>query len=163
MLNEIEVGISDSGLRPKLVQRFGGLIKGVTMPARPMTDVLMRRLHRMDGAEFGTLLIAVQHGEPKYVGDFDTAALGEYIQSAGSADAMTVEIRRPESDGVFRQYAVGRDVDEPGTRTVLWAPGSSETVPANEVFTADQAHPVYLQWCWDQTVPDGYRLRLLNI
>lgn len=162
-MNEVERGIEHSGTAPKLVQQYGGAYQAATASHSTMSEVLARRLRRMDGDEFGTYVVSVQPGAPKDLFELDESTLDEYIQSAGDAGAMTVELRRSEADGVLRQYAVGRSADEPGARTVRWETDHSETVPAYEVFTADQAHPVYLQWCWDQTIPDGYRLRLLDL
>lgn len=162
-MNEIEHGIAHDGIAPRLVQQFGSLHGAATDAFRPISEVLRRRLHRLDGKEFGTYMVPIQPGEPKAVDRLDPSTSVEFIQSAGTADAMTVEFKRREADGVLRQYAVGRDVEEEGARTVSWATDHSETVPASEVFTADEAHAVYLQWCWDQTIPDGYRLRLVDI
>jgi hypothetical protein len=162
-VNEVERGVAHSGTAPKLVQQYGGSYQAATASHYTMSEVLARRLRHMDGDEFGTYIIYVQPGTPKDLFELDESTLDEYIQSAGDASAMTVEFKRREADGVLRQYAVGRNADEPGVKTVRWETNHSETVPAYEVFTADQAHPVYLQWCWDQTIPDGYRLRVLDI
>jgi len=162
-VNEIEQGVDHDGIRPRLIENIGSSYGAATESDRPMTEVLKRRLSRLNGKSFSTYIIFIKPGEPEDMDDVDISTLVEYIQCAGKADAMLVEIKRWEADGVLRQYAVGRDVDEPGSETVFWGSNYSETVPAYEVFTAEQAHPVFLQWCWDQTIPDGYRLRLLDI
>ncbi|HXR45602.1 MAG TPA: hypothetical protein VN759_12375 [Pseudolysinimonas sp.] len=89
----------------------------------------------------------------------------EFLQAAGSADAMVIELRRREADGDLHQYAVGRGEDEPGESVVTWASNDPArphrlTVPSAEVFGADEAAEVY--WHYYQqvgTVPEFYRLR----
>lgn len=131
--------------------------------ARAVDAVLLQRLRQLNGVDFGVYVLEVEPAarRRRTGGEADPV---EYIQSAGSAGGMLVEIKRREADGRLLQYAVGRPVDGGGERIVAWARGkSSQRVPANEVFTADQAHPVYRQWCLDGTIPAGHRLRLLDI
>jgi hypothetical protein len=162
-VNPIEQGVTHDGIRPRLIERTGSFYGAATQSDRPMTDVLKRRLSRLGGRGFSTYTVFIKPGEPEDMDDVDISTLVEFIQSAGKAEAMLVEIKRREPDGVLRQYAVGRDADDQGSVTVTWGSDGSATVPTNEVFTADEAHPVHLQWCWDQTIPDGYRLRLLDL
>lgn len=162
-MDEIEQGVAHDGIRPRLIEHIGSSYGAATQSDRPMTEVLQRRLVRLNGMTFSTYAVFIKPGDHEDMDDVDIATLVEFIQCAGSADAMVVEIKRREDDGVLRQYAVGRDVDESGSKTVRWGESSSQTVPAAEVFTADEAHPVLLRWCWDQRVPDGCRLRRLDL
>jgi hypothetical protein len=131
--------------------------------ARAVEAVLLQRLRQLNGDDFGVYILQIEPAAPGGRRGSASGA-GEFIQSAGSSSGMTVEIKRREADGQLLQYAVGRPDDDSGERIVLWADGrNSERVPANEVFTADQAHPVYRQWCLDRTIPPGHRLRLLHI
>jgi len=89
----------------------------------------------------------------------------EYLQSAGAADGMSIEIRRLEDDE-YRQYTIGRDGEGSTARdqVIVWGPNRRElTVSADEVFTADEATPVYLAYYRTGTIPDGYSLRLLDL
>ena len=89
----------------------------------------------------------------------------EFIQSSGASDAMSVEIRRLESDEP-RQYAIGkpgesRDAED---RVIVWGPNRRElTVAESEVFTAEEASQVYRFYYENKTVPPGYTLRLLDL
>ena len=89
----------------------------------------------------------------------------EYIQSAGAADAMTVEIRRLE-DGEPRQYAVGRGgprASEPDQVIPFGVNGRTVSVFADEVFDADEATRIYLHYYETQSIPAQYVLRLLDL
>jgi len=75
---------------------------------------------------------------------------------------MSVELRRLEDDGEYRFYIVGRDheLGEPLTETIDVQAAHEPRHPA-ELFTADQAAPVFMHYVEHQTVPDGYTLRLI--
>jgi hypothetical protein len=128
-----------------------------------VSQVLQHRLQQLNGDDFGIYVL-----EAESAGTRDrlrgAAPPAEYMQSAGSAAAMTVEVKRREDDGVLRQYAIGRRVSDAGNTVISWAGGKrSITVPTTETFTADEALPVYQQWCRDGTVSRTYRLRLLDL
>lgn len=89
-----------------------------------------------------------------------------FLQSAGDRDRMTVELREVAADGVAHQYVVGR----PGTthegrptELVTWADGQRQSVYPGEVYTAEEAAPVYLSYYDTGTVPAGYVLRELDL
>jgi hypothetical protein len=89
----------------------------------------------------------------------------EYLQSAGTADGMSIEIRRLEGDE-YRQYTIGRGGERSTVqdRVIVWGPNRRElTLSADEVFTADEATPVYLAYYRTGTIPDGCSLRLLDL
>ncbi|WIE67856.1 hypothetical protein [Curtobacterium sp. MCLR17_054] len=75
---------------------------------------------------------------------------------------ISVKLRRREDDGEYRFYIVGRDHDltEPLTETIDVQVAHEPRHPA-ELFTADQAAPVFMHYVEHQTVPDGYTLRLI--
>ncbi|MBF4596626.1 hypothetical protein ITJ50_14910 [Curtobacterium sp. VKM Ac-2889] len=85
-----------------------------------------------------------------------------YLQAGGTAEKMSVELRRREDDGEYRFSIVGRDHDltEPLTETIDVQAAHEPRHPA-ELFTADQAAPVFMHYVEHQTVPDGYTLRLV--
>ncbi|MCP1503031.1 hypothetical protein J2Y89_001775 [Curtobacterium herbarum] len=87
---------------------------------------------------------------------------GSYLQAGGTAEKMSVELRRREDDGEYRFYIVGRDHDlgEPLTETIDVQAAHEPRHPA-ELFTADQAAPVFMHYVEHQRVPDGYTLRLI--
>jgi hypothetical protein len=72
----------------------------------------------------------------------------QYVQAAGSADGMTVEVRLPGEPG-RRQYVVGRAVRDgsapPGEVVVAWN-GCETGVYSSEVFSAAEAAEVLGQY-----------------
>lgn len=74
----------------------------------------------------------------------------EYLQCAGTRERMTVEVRRPEVDGVFRQYALARPSSAPvGDEVIRWE-AFETVVRSNEVFDVESAFPSSLS-----TTPAG--------
>lgn len=89
-----------------------------------------------------------------------------FLQSAGTAERMTIELREISDDGTPRQYAIGR----PGTAhggqpsvPVQWAGAREVLVYPGEDFTAAQAAPVYISYYETGRVPAGYVLRELDL
>jgi hypothetical protein len=131
---------------------------------RPVPDTVRHMLTRLDGE--ATWAFALWQKTPGHSpGRISfSAEPEEFLQSAGSAEAMTVELRRREADGEYHQYAVARPAPEPGTRDVSWASNDPArphrlTVPAAEVYDAAQAADVYAAYYATDDVPAGYRLR----
>lgn len=90
-----------------------------------------------------------------------------YMQCAGSAGALTVEMRVVGADGVAHQYVVGKPggvpVGEP-SEVIRWDEGRHATrVFPFEVFTADEASDVFYAYFLTDTVPEGYVLRELDL
>jgi hypothetical protein len=89
----------------------------------------------------------------------------EYMQSAGSAEAMNIEIRQIE-DGAANQYAVTRSAARSSDpeQSIVFGPKRRELrIPSSEVFTADEAFPVYKQYYASGVVPEGFALRPLDL
>ena len=87
----------------------------------------------------------------------------EYLQCAGTHERMTVEVRRQEVDGAFRQYALRRPGSEPGGEEVIPWDAYETVVHSNEVFDAKTAFPIFLAYYADGSTPDDYPLRLLEL
>lgn len=113
-------------------------------------DEFSRVLHGFDGTEnFALLLRALPPGMT-----YKKAAAGghnhEYLQAAGRADAMTVEIckaggRQRGADRV--RYVVGRRDDRDTPRDVPIAlPRSTEMRSASEVFGAGEAAQLFYDY-----------------
>lgn len=89
-----------------------------------------------------------------------------FVQAAGTADAMTIEWRRGENDGTERLYTVGhggpRDGEPPVTIDFLEGTGRALVYP-DEVFTADEAGEIFVNYFQTLTIPDRYALRELDI
>ena len=86
------------------------------------------------------------------------------MQAAGSADAMTVEVRLPGPDGASHLYTVGRP--EPAEATTILIPISDDRavrVFSNEVFTADEAAVIFYTYYLTDAVSQPYVLRELDL
>ena len=121
-------------------------------------------LSRMNGDRFwGFSIWPIPQGQVWPDVDMDHP---EFLQSAGDASCMSVELRELDADGVPHQYVVG----QPGTthqgertETVTWAGGHQLHVYPGEVYTSEEAAPVYLSYYDTGTVPAGYVLRELDL
>ncbi|MCH1882532.1 DUF6357 family protein [Agrococcus sp. ARC_14] len=131
---------------------------------RPRNDQIMAMLHRMDGSSLWSYSVwrapvgvDLEQGIP---------SADEYMQSAGSAEAMSVEVRFVDTDGTAHQYAIGKTGDDAAalTEEIRWADGRySINVRRNEVFTADEAAEVYAAYCLTDRVAGPYVLRELDL
>lgn len=134
----------------------------------PYEEQLHRNLRLLDGTGRSSFLlfhVPDDSGWPDGPGFKAAEYDQEYLQSAGRADAMTIEIRRLEdTDGMFHQYALGRPAPAPIRPEVEinWGQNSM-TVPANEVFDADGAVTIYFHYLQHRTIPDTYTLRELDL
>lgn len=95
-------------------------------------------------------------------------ARGTYIQCGGSTEAMTIEIRITHDDNSYEQYTVARQpvVDPEAWVTVSWDNGGP--VPFNiqvhpeEIFTGEQAVPVFRAYIENNLLPPAELLRRIN-
>lgn len=86
------------------------------------------------------------------------------MQAAGSAEAMTVEVRLPGPDGESRLYTIGRP--EPADGTTILVPISDTRavrVFSNEVFTANEAAVIFYPYYLTDVVSQPYVLRELDL
>ena len=124
-------------------------------------DLVSRLLSRLDGKERYSLVLGpLPAGQG--LADVDVKKWPiEYIQSAGSSEAMTVELR----DGLAHQYVVGRtsqkrseqpDVDIPWDDFVT-------TVYEDEVFDADEATVLFAHYLAHGSVRSDYALREIGL
>ncbi|OWA37418.1 hypothetical protein B9G55_05000 [Saccharibacillus sp. O16] len=73
-----------------------------------------------------------------------------YIQSAGSYEAMIVEMRVPYEDG-FRHYAIGHEPERVGR--------TEREREDNEQFDAEEAEKMFLSFIDTYDIPEGYAKR----
>lgn len=94
-----------------------------------------------------------------------------YIQSAGSAEAMIIEIRESHGDGTYTQFRVLREpvADENEWAVISWKFGPSasdineETVHPEEIFTGEQAAEVYRAYMERNELPAPELRRVIDI
>ncbi|MBZ2196571.1 hypothetical protein [Occultella gossypii] len=102
--------------------------------------------------------------DPESIVGFRDHAGESLMQAAGTADAMTVEVRLPGPDGEGHLYAVSRP--EPVDGTTILIPISDTRavrVLSNGVFTADEAAVIFYTYYLTDIVSPPYVLRELDL
>lgn len=134
---------------------------------RPLPAQLHRNLAILDGEGYFAFLmywVTDEAGWPDGRGCRDSDYDEEYIQSAGAADAMCVEVRRVEDDGQLHHYVVGRPGDDAADTDVEIKFGENTLrMRQSEVFGADEAAPIYLEYFQSRSIPGEYELRELDL
>ncbi|WP_278666909.1 NTP pyrophosphohydrolase [Rothia aeria] len=94
----------------------------------------------------------------------DSVALSNYMQCGGSTQAMTVEVRVTQEDGSYEHYVVARKpVADPDAWTTIMYNNTPLQVHPEEVFTGEQAAPVFRAYIEDGVIPPRELLRTLDI
>lgn len=129
---------------------------------------LIRPLHRL-GPE-GPDALAVWWYPAKYhFVDVPRSEYGHwYLQCAGTADAMTIELREPTATPgewlKFNQWVIGKGpvdtIDKPDVE-ITWA-DHTEYLYEPEVFTADEAAAAFLEYVQSRTLSDRWHRRLID-
>jgi hypothetical protein len=126
---------------------------------RTATERAARMLTTLDGVE--RLTYSVWRGTRPESIVVRSSDVGEsFVQAAGSAEAMTVEVRLPGPDGRGHLHTVGKQA--PVSEDSVLIPTSAERavrVFSNEVFTADEAADVFAQYIDSGAVGEPFTLR----
>lgn len=87
-----------------------------------------------------------------------------FIQAAGSADKLAIEARVMTSDETSHLYAVGRqESHNDETTTVPISDKRMVRVFANEIFTADEAAVIFMEFYLTDAVAQPYQLREIDL
>ena len=122
-----------------------------------------RDIEKIDGASLWCVALwPTSDDEPRIL----ASDARENLQAAGSRDALTLAITSPEPrDGdTHSQYTVGKKwtgAEAPKEVRLTWN-GGGTTVFENEVFTADEATPIFAYYLEHDTVPPEFELRLID-
>lgn len=130
---------------------------------RTAAEHLRLMIGSVDGQEKFTYVIW-KGDDPTSIVGFGDQASDSFMQAAGSADAMTLEVRLPGPDGESHLYTVGRPEPVDGTTTLI--PISDDRavrVFSNEVFTADEAAVIFYTYYLTDAVSQPYVLRELDL
>ncbi|WP_431075153.1 hypothetical protein [Microbacterium phyllosphaerae] len=132
---------------------------------RPYPEQIRYSLGRMDGSSFWAWsLWRAPEGADLLE---DLPFNDEYMQCAGSAEALTIEVRHVDPDGTAHQYTIGKpgaDVTGEPTEVIPWDEGRhSTTVYPHEVFNADEAAVVFYTYFLTDKVSQPYTLRELDM
>ena len=129
--------------------------------ARPYEDQIRFSVRRMDGAKLWAYSLWRAPDGADLLAEIPFSE--EYIQCAGDAEGVTVEVRVVDEAGTAHQYTVGKptggDESEP-TETIRWDVGRHSTkVHPHEVFTLDEAADLFVAYYRDDRVPADHTLR----
>ena len=119
-------------------------------------------LRRLNGAERWFLLL-YPLPEGKTFEEVRNLATEQYVQAAGSAEAMTVEIRKPggrQWGADWVRYTIGHahEGDLP-LDVAIPLPNSNQIISSAEVFGADEAADIFISYYKTGDIPPGYVLR----
>jgi hypothetical protein len=139
----------------------GRISMPLTDSRMPIPDVIAGSLAELDGGTtFAYSLFKLPDG--KRLSAVDPSTIGTYLQGAGTANRMTIEMR-DNFNGTAHHYTVGRS-DDPrdGERAEhVNFLGDSVIVFPNEVFDLTEAVPIFRYYYDHGTVPPSYELRPL--
>lgn len=141
---------------------LNGFMRGPLLDdVRPYPDQIRHSLNSMNGTP--NWAYSLWRGPE----DADPSEEQEYMQCAGTADAMTIEVRTLDPGGTAQQHTVGRpggDYTAGPTEVIRWNDGrDSTTVYPSEVFTADEAADVFYAYFLTDKVAAPYVLRELDM
>jgi hypothetical protein len=85
----------------------------------------------------------------------------EWIQSGGSSQRLTVEVKKLDADGVFRLYVVGHAAaaDEQEESELIEFGGNDYWVLPAEVLNSTEAIHLFQNYYYHNSIPDGWHLR----
>lgn len=122
-----------------------------------------------DHAYFATGAWALPPGVHYYNVSYDDPARDNYIQCAGTYQALTIEIRTTEPNGSYKHYTVAR---EPVTNPNHWTQltinngdpkGIVVDLHPEELFTGPQAAQVFTPYILNATLPPPHLLRQTDV
>ncbi|MEV7611025.1 hypothetical protein AB0N61_16175 [Microbacterium sp. NPDC089320] len=152
--------------QPTHIRQINGSVRGALVDyVRPYPDQIRFSLNQMNGSSTWAWSL---WRAPEGADLLDSIPFSdEYMQCAGTADALALEVRRLDPDGTAHQYAIGKPggetTGEP-TEVILFDEGRhSTTVYPHEVFTADEAAVVFYTYFLTDQVSQPYQLRELDL
>jgi hypothetical protein len=126
------------------------------------------RLRRFNGTDrWGFMLWALPPGFDDEV-PVTELPLTHFLQAGGSAEAVTLQIRKPGGQqwGVdYVKYAVGHphpDTDAPAVDVAIPIPAETLWVTKFEVFEAEEAADLFFTYYKTNDIPPEYTLRPLE-
>lgn len=141
------------------VLHHGGRDVSVSLSREHHPGRMRETLETLNGSDPWAVVLEVR---PPLGGSDDPAAV-RYLQAAGTAAAMTVEIRQPggvDADGVSVRSVLGHRQSGPAVYdVVLELPHDTETIGRHEVFTAAEAADLFDAFYRADTLGDSYVLR----
>ena len=133
--------------------------------ARPRHHgMFLQQLRRFDGSDVWAMILSpLPSGSRSRPLSERASAATEYLQAAGRADAMTMEIRKrggQDWGASWVRYVIGHPHRGPAVLDVaITLPRSTEMIARSEVFDADEAATLFDAYYQTGNVPAEYTLR----
>lgn len=119
-------------------------------------------LRRLNGAERWFLLLYPLPAGKRYE-EVRNEATEQYVQAAGSAEAMVLDIRKPGGQqwgADWVRYIIGHQHEgNPPLDVPIELPRAAETISRPEVFEAEEAGDIFFTYYKTGDIPPGYVLR----
>ena len=148
------------GVRTHVMEYSGETVASMGRGVGPLQ--FLGPLRALNGAErWNIVFYALPPG--KSYEDIAGEPTLEYLQAAGKADAMTIEIRKPGGEqwgADWVRYVVGHPHDgNPPLDVPIDFPNSTQTVSAAEIFDAEEAAQLFMSYHRTGDIPAEYILR----
>ncbi|MFG6502498.1 hypothetical protein [Microbacterium sp. P05] len=151
----------------EFVYEFDAAGRTTMLPGSPRLKSLAFRLPTLLGQPGRSTLSVWRLAPGQHLFDVTPETMpSTFLQAAGTAEAMSIEWRRVDDDGVERLYTLGHGGSRRGAPTVEIAfqgGAHSVWVYPDEVFQADEAGEILLRYFETQTVPGKYVLREFDL
>lgn len=151
--------------RTHITQRNGDSRMALIDSFRPYPEQIQFTLRQMNGTSLWAWSLWRAPEGADLLDSLPTSA--EYMQCAGTAEALAIEVRYLDPDGTPHQYAVGKpggDQSGEPTEVIHYDDGRhSVTVYPSEVFTADEAAVVFYTYFLTDKISQPYTLRELDL
>lgn len=133
------------------------------VPGGPLAERAVRRAPELlDGESEFAISLTRRLKRARLRDDLPSSWPRLFLQAAGSAHAMMVEVRAPNPDGSDSLYRLARRTTVSSATTEIVWNTRVDTVPVEEVFDAAEAGEVFWHYYQYGSVPEGYDLRFLE-
>lgn len=105
-----------------------------------------RALASLDGKRWFSRLLSQNFADPSSGPSFIESET-DFLQCAGSAEALTVELSELCDDGLVRRWVLGREGELADEKVLVrWSDTGRSEVSANEVWTSEQAVSLFVAY-----------------
>ncbi|WP_146076193.1 hypothetical protein [Rathayibacter rathayi] len=144
---------------------YNGVSRLEILSGQLAEKVVRRAPMLLDGkSEFAISLSRLPEGK-RLRDDLPGAWADLFLQAAGSAAVMMIEVRKQNADGSCSLYRLARLSPEgkksAGSADIAWN-GRVDRVPAEEAFDAIEAGEIFWHYYQHDAVPNRYELRFLE-
>lgn len=157
----IVAAMTDPSVPTHCLQTNGGTIDEL-LPLLDPRGALHRALAGLDGTgHFAVSLWRLPEGKRLW-DELSGSWPFQFLQAAGSAQRMMVEVRQSDERGQSHLYRLQRSSSGVDATTGIQRGAYREQVAEQECFIADEAATIFWHYYEHGTVPQSYDLRVLE-